>query len=256
MVSQNISMDYIKTLGKKLLTGAYGLWSVTAFVLVTIPTLIVLTVLPGESRRRALVRRAARTIFALTGAQPRVTGLQRLPDDTCVVVANHSSYLDGIILTAVLPPRFSFVIKREMTRVPLAHFLLRRIGSQFVERSERHQRSADARRIMRIASQQRSLAFFPEGTFTAEPGLKRFQSGAFLAAARNEVPLVPVTIRGSREMLPAHHWLPRPGRLEVIVHAPIRTDTGEPSTAELIRLSRERILESLSEPDLLVTDRN
>ncbi|HHQ13777.1 MAG TPA: 1-acyl-sn-glycerol-3-phosphate acyltransferase [Chromatiales bacterium] len=248
-------MDYIKKPAKNLLTGAYGLWSVLALILVTIPTLLVLAVLPGESKRRWLVRNAARAVFTLIGARPAVTGLEHLPDSPCVVVANHASYLDGIILTAVLPPRFSFVIKREMTRVPLAHFLLRRIGSQFVERSERRQRATDARRIMKEASQQRSLAFFPEGTFAAEPGLRRFQSGAFLVAARNGAPLVPVTILGSREMLPAHHWLPVPGRLEVIVHEPVRTDTGEPDTAQLIRLARQRILQSLPEPDLLGVDR-
>ncbi len=249
-------MDYIKTLGRNLLTEARGLWSVLAFALVTIPTLILVAVLPGESRRRRVVRQAARAVFTLIGARPAVTGLEHLPDSPCVVIANHASYLDGIILTAVLPPRFSFVIKREMTRVPLAHFLLRRIGSQFVERSERHQRTADARRIMKEAGQQRSLAFFPEGTFAAEPGLRRFQSGAFLVAARNGMPLVPVTILGSRDMLPAHHWLPVPGRLEVIVHEPIRTDTGEPSTAQLIRLARQHILQNLPEPDLLEMDRS
>ena len=123
----------------------------------------------------------------------------------------------GRILTAALPPRFGFVIKREMTRVPLAHFLLRRIGSEFVERKDTHKSAADARRILQKARAQESLAFFPEGTFTPEPGLRRFHNGAFAAAVRGQVPVVPVVIRGSRSMLPASRALPRPGRLEVIV---------------------------------------
>ena len=113
------------------------------------------------------------------------------------MAANHSSYMDGVILAAVLPPRFGFVIKREVTKVPLVHFFLRRIGSQFVERFDTRRGASDARRILALAESRQCLAFFPEGTFRAEPGLRRFQSGAFAAAVRGDVPLVPVVIRGS-----------------------------------------------------------
>ncbi|MDJ0927485.1 MAG: lysophospholipid acyltransferase family protein [Gammaproteobacteria bacterium] len=232
----------------------YGIWATLAFVVVTFSTILLLVVLPGEDRRRALVKRGASLIFLLFGASPQVHGRANLPDGPCVVVANHASYLDGIILTAVLPPRFSFVIKREMTRVPLAHFLLRRIGSLFVERSEGGRRSADARRILQQASQDRSLAFFPEGTFTAEPGLRPFRSGAFQAALRGRKPLAPIVIRGSRQMLPAGSWLPAPGRLEVEIQQPVPVD-GDAQSAESLTLAcRKRMLTVLGEPDLAAPD--
>ena len=90
-----------------------------------------------------------------------------------------------------------------MTRVPLAHFLLRRLGSEFVERKDARQTVADARRLLQTARRSESLAFFPEGTFTSEPGLRRFHNGAFAAAVRAQMPVVPIVIRGSRHMLPA-----------------------------------------------------
>ena len=68
------------------------------------------------------------------------------------MVSNHASYLDGVVFTAALPPRFGFVIKREMKPVPLAGLLLRRLGSEFVERFDRHQGAADARRVLRNAT--------------------------------------------------------------------------------------------------------
>ncbi len=74
-----------------------------------------------------------------------VKNLERIPAGQCVVVANHASYLDGVVMTAALPPRFGFVIKREMESVPLAGALLRRLGSEFVERFNRHRGGADAR---------------------------------------------------------------------------------------------------------------
>ena len=236
---------------KRLWRLTYGIWATLAFAVVTFLTLVLLLVVPGEERRRGLVKGGASLIFLLFGARPQVIGRANLPAEPCVVVANHASYLDGMILTAVLPPRFSFVIKREMTRVPLAHFLLRRIGSLFVERGDGGRKSADARRILKEASQNdRSLALFPEGTFTVEPGLRPFRSGAFQAALRGRKPLAPLVIRGSRQMLPARCWWLSPGRLEVLIQPPVSVD-GEPRTAtELAAACREQMLAVLGEPDL------
>ena len=96
--------------------------------------------------------------------------------------------LDGLVFTAALPPRFGFVIKREMATVPLAGFLLNRIGSQFVARNQAGQTTRDARRVMRSAESGQSMVFFPEGTFSEEPGLLRFHFGAFATAQRAGCP--------------------------------------------------------------------
>lgn len=226
----------------------YGLWFVAAFLVCVPPTLLLVTVLPGLERRRAAARRAARCLFMVTGMGPAVENGQRLPPHPCVVVANHASYLDGIILCAVLPPRFAFVIKSEMQKVPLAHFLLRRIGAQFVERFHHGRSARDARTILRRARVGESLAFFPEGTFHDEPGLRRFRGGAFAVAVKASAPLVPTVIRGSRHALPASRLLPRPHRLRVTLLEPI--DTAGQTPASLADLSRARILEHLDEPDL------
>jgi len=227
----------------------YGVFAGLTFAAVIVPTIILLAIVPGLHNRRALVKKSAMLIFFVTGVTPRVTGHENLPAQRCVVVANHASYLDGIILTAVLPPRFTFVIKREITRIPFAGFLLRRVGSQFVERFD-HQRSArDARRIMQISASGPSLAFFPEGTFRREPGLQRFRSGAFAVAKRSNLQLVPVIIRGSRDILPARQLLPRPGTLEVIIKPAVGPDHADASTGNLLNACRDSILEDLHEPD-------
>ena len=72
-----------------------------------------------------------------------------------------------------------------------------------------------------VVQQGRSMAVFPEGTFVARPGLLPFHLGAFLAAARAGVPVVPLAILGDRELLPDGRWWPRPGALQVEVCAPI-----------------------------------
>jgi 1-acyl-sn-glycerol-3-phosphate acyltransferase len=229
----------------------YGIFALTAVVVVAAICLILLAVTPGLRRRRRIARESARVAFRIAGIPLTSCGTELIGQRPCVVVANHASYLDGMILTAALPPVFSFVIKREVTSVPFLHLLLRRIGSHFVERFDRHRGGIDARRILRAAQAGEALAFFPEGTFRQEAGLRRFHSGAFAAAARAGLPVVPIVIRGSRELLPAGAWLPRRGRLEVIVRAAIETSNAAAEAVAHVRdSSRRAILELLDEPDL------
>ncbi|MEE8528259.1 MAG: lysophospholipid acyltransferase family protein [Gammaproteobacteria bacterium] len=236
---------------RKLLNNLYGLYFGAVFVVVVTPALILIAVVPGFERRRWIARHTARLIFRLAAMPLEVHDLDRIPRGSSVVVANHASYLDGIVLTAVLPPVFSFVIKREVTRVPAMHLLLRRLGSQFVERYDLRKGAADARRVLRTAGSGQALAFFPEGTFRCEPGLRRFHAGAFVAAARAELEVVPVAITGTRDILPADRNLPRPGRITVKVLPPVPAATNGRSDAPKLRdCARSALLEELGEPDL------
>ena len=238
-----------------LLTRLYGIYVILTFTAVTIPALALLAAVPGEDNRRELARNAAKLWFWLSAVRLNVSGMERLPAQPCVVVANHASYLDGIILTAVLPARFTFVIKKEMTRVPVVNYFLSRLGSVFVDRSNHHRAATDARRILNLAASKKSIAFFPEGTFTAEPGLRRFRNGAFTVAQRGDLPVVPVIIHGSRKMLPAKRRLPVRSRIEVLIKPPVDSDPDQISSDELMHACRSSILENLNEPDYGGLDR-
>jgi 1-acyl-sn-glycerol-3-phosphate acyltransferase len=231
---------------------AYALWTSLAFLAVGIAALVLLALLPGVARRRAAARAAARAFLWLAGMPLTVSFPERIPAGQCVVVSNHASYLDGVVYTAALPPRFAFVIKREMSAVPLAGALLRRLGSEFVERADRKRSAADARRVLRKAAAGSSLVFFPEGTFTATPGLLKFHTGAFASAARAACPVVPAVVRGTRRALPPSGALPRPGRITIEI---LPSLTAEPAESEaaiagLRDRARAAILGALGEPDL------
>src|SRR5690348_11387405 len=189
---------------------AYGIYAIAAVLVLASCTLLATLVLPGVHRRRAAARSGARAFLRVAGMRLTVRCLDRLPAGQCVVVSNHASYIDGVVFTAALPPRFGFVIKREMNGVPLAGLLLRRLGSEFVERFNRNRGAADARRVLRNATNGNSLVFFPEGTFTRTPGLLKFHTGAFLIAARAGCPIVPAVVRGTRHALSPQGGLPKP----------------------------------------------
>lgn len=246
--------DETKIVLRSVILTIYGVYAVTVFALGALATVVAVALLPQLTQRRRAARALARLIFLFAGVPLKVQRVAPLPDTPCVVVANHASYIDGVVLCAVLPPQFGFVIKREVTQAPVVHFLLRRIGAHFVERHDRQRGATDARQLLRAANEGRSLAVFPEGTFRLEPGLRRFHPGAFAAAVSGGLPVIPLAIEGSRAILPAGRWLPRPGRLDLTTYAPIPcTGEGRQEMVRLARAARAVLLRGVSEPDLTLT---
>jgi 1-acyl-sn-glycerol-3-phosphate acyltransferase len=230
----------------------YAAYALISFAVLAISVLLLILPVPWQNTRRAMVRRAARLALAVAGMRLTVLNADRLPSEGCIVVANHSSYLDGIVLYAALPPMFGFVIKREMSRVPLANLLLRRIGAHFVDRGQGQKGARDARKLLKTANQGAALAFFPEGTFRHEPGLMPFRHGAFLIAARSKFAVLPIAIRGTRQALPPGTMLPRPGRIEIELTPlqPAPLSTAEADVQQSMHAARAAILARINEPDL------
>jgi 1-acyl-sn-glycerol-3-phosphate acyltransferase len=236
---------------RRFLQALWGVYALLVFSTLALILLLAVALIPSRNICRLMVHRVARLILLLAGIPIDVRHLDRLPDGPCVIVANHASYLDGPVIAAALPPIFSFVIKQEIRKMPGAHLLLRRVGAQFVERFNRKQSAADARRIMDSAKSGEALAFFAEGTFQRKPGLMKFRMGAFSTAVRADVPVVPMVIRGARQILPSGRWLPRRGKLEVIIQLPVRVNQLAPNpTLELVAAVRAQMMRELGEPDL------
>jgi len=230
----------------------WGLWAWLCFAVACLFSLVVAILVPGEHRRQKLVTFASKMVFALAGVKVTVRGIDNLPTDSCVVVANHASYIDGPLLNGYLPARFGFVIKGEMRDIPVVHFLLRRSGCKFVERKEMTGSTRDARQLVKAAQEGESLGFFPEGTFLLERGVGRFRAGAFVAAIKGGMPVVPVAISGAREMMPSGRLMPRKSGLVIEVLPAIAPGDDEyASSRKLAEASRQRIITAIGEPDLL-----
>ena len=233
----------------------YSVWGVLAwlsFGLAALLALLAALFVPGKARRHKLAALASRAVFVMPRVKVNVKGRDNLPAEDCIVVANHASYVDGPLLKGYLPGRFNFVIKGELRDIPIVHFLLRRSGAKFVERTEQSGSSRDARHIVKAAQGGESLAFFPEGTFRKQPGVGRFRPGAFVAAIRGAMPVVPVAISGTRKMLPSGRFLPWPVPLTIeILPAIAPGDADFADNRRLAEAARQRILAVLDEPDLL-----
>jgi 1-acyl-sn-glycerol-3-phosphate acyltransferase len=242
----------LRSLRRRLLDTTFAVYAHFIFWLLAPPVWLLIAILPRPSWRWTVMRHSARLLFRLTGIAISVEGLEQLPQgQTCVIVSNHASYLDGVMLLAVLPIDFAFVAKSELEKQFIPRLFLRRIGALFVERFDKQRGVADARRTMQTVQAGRSLMLFPEGTFTRMPGLLSFHMGAFVSAAEAGVPLVPVTIRGSRSLLRAGSLFPRRSRIHIIVSSPILPQGSDWAAAVKLRdAGRAALLSHLGEPDL------
>jgi 1-acyl-sn-glycerol-3-phosphate acyltransferase len=200
----------------------FGLRAVLLFGLLALPVWLATQWQADPARAWTLCGRAARALLKLAGVPLRVQGMDALQSGRpCVMVCNHASYLDGMLLVAALPRACTFVAKRELAGQFIAGRFLTRLGTAFVERLDARRSVLDAQRMAEMAQAGRTLLVFPEGTFRADPGLLPFHLGGFLAAAQAGVPVVPLVLTGTREMLAAGRWLPRRAALAVTALPPV-----------------------------------
>ncbi|RFF26562.1 MULTISPECIES: AMP-binding protein [unclassified Wenzhouxiangella] len=232
---------------------AYSAWAWTALGVVFVSLWILVNVLPGLRLRWQLAHRGARLVALLTGTWLQVDGAERLQElpRSCVIVANHASYVDALALAAAIPVPVSVVAKAELFDVRGLKRFLKRTGVEPVERTSAESKVRDSRRIAERA-QGRRLLFFPEGSFDAAPGLRPFHMGAFVTAAVLEGTVVPIALKGTRQKLPADRWNPRPGPVSVLVGEAIEAEGDDwKSAVELRDRARRAILEMSGEPDRL-----
>jgi fatty-acyl-CoA synthase len=230
-------------------TIAAALYTAYAWTLVALALLVLVPRLAAarDARDGSRVTRAwCRALFRLGGFTLDVRGAERLDAaGAAVFVANHASYLDAMVLRAVLPPEARFAAKDRLLRYPVLGRVLRANGVVPVERG----RESSAGALAAVVARGEALAIFPEGTFVRAPGLLPFRLGAFRAAVEARCPVVPLAIRGTRRAWPDETPLIRPGRLEVVVCEPIRPEgEGWPEIVRLRDRAREAIAAAIDEP--------
>jgi 1-acyl-sn-glycerol-3-phosphate acyltransferase len=250
----------LRSMRQLIATRLYGIYARTLFWMIAPFVWTAVAIQPWRSWRWVSMRSGARLLARTSFTPFTVKGLEQLPppDQPCVYVANHASYLDGPVLVAACTRQFSFVAKAELLDRFIPRVFLKHIQARFVERFDQQKGIIDARQLATAVQQGQSLMFFPEGTFTRVSGLLPFHMGAFAVAAEANVPIVPVAIRGTRSILRAGAWFPHHGAIRVIFGEPIYPDKVKETATDspwMIALklrdaTRQDILRHCGEPDL------
>ncbi|BCI89309.1 hypothetical protein NIIDMKKI_45150 [Mycobacterium kansasii] len=140
----------LRRTGRAASAVAFAAYTWAVYLVLGLALVLLLLLLPRERWRWWAVRRSIRLLARLTGTAITVHGLNHLPAQTCIAVANHPSWIDGIVLASVLPPSFHFVVAEQLQQ-GLYGFALRRLGTQFVERHQREQGVADTDQLVGCA---------------------------------------------------------------------------------------------------------
>jgi 1-acyl-sn-glycerol-3-phosphate acyltransferase len=246
-----------KRFARTSLAVAYALYARSMFWVLAPLAWTLVAIIPSMRCRWFVMRSSTRALAFLIGVRLTNEGARNLlpPQQTCIYVANHGSYMDGPIVIAMVPRFFSFIAKAELARQFVPHLFLKRINSRFVERFDLQKSVADSQQLLDHLKTGQSLFFFPEGTFHREEGLLPFHMGAFVLAAEARVPVVTVTIDGSRRVFRADDWMPRRHPIHVTIGTPIdpaACDNKKDNWTIAVWLrdqARTQILEKLPEPD-------
>jgi 1-acyl-sn-glycerol-3-phosphate acyltransferase len=161
-------------------------------------------------------------ILKTSGVEVDVEGLERLdPSRSYVFAANHQSIYDIPIVFASLPYQLRILSKDSIGKVPFLGWHLRWTGHVLVDRAKPG--AGVVKKMARLVAQGHSLIVFPEGTRSVDGSVAHFKGGPFMIAVLAGLPIVPITLVGSRHVMFRGEVTVRPGRVSLIVHDPIET---------------------------------
>lgn len=193
-----------------------------------------------------------RQLLWIAGVEVEIEGTEHLePGRPQIVVANHSSWFDVFALSAYFPERYHYVAKKELSRIPVFGKAWIVCGHIAIDRSDLSSAVASLERAAeKIAGEDATIIMFPEGTRSRTGELQRFKKGAFMLALKAGVPVIPLAIRGSRDVMPKGSWLVRPGRIRLTVGRPISVEEYTVSRRdELVRDARSAVARLLEGED-------
>lgn len=166
----------------------------------------------------------ARTMCAIAFIRVRIVGRDLYDTkQSYIFVANHQSIYDIFPIYGYIGNRFVWIMKQEIQKIPLVGKTCEAVGHIFIDRSS----AIKSKRSMEAAERKLrnglSVVIFPEGSRTRNGAIGHFKRGAFSIAADLHLPVVPITINGAYDTLPAGSCLIKPGKIELIFHQPLDT---------------------------------
>ena len=231
---------------------AYGCYAVAMFALLLFPAWLYVLISPSRKSAARVTTAALRAYLKVAAWRVRVEGREHLRENAPrMLVANHTSYADIVVLMAMLGTDYHFVAKSEVMDMPFFRTFLRKLGHFAFRREDPRARLHQAEQIEDALRRGECVFVFPEGTFTAQSGVRPFHLGAFKAAIAAQREIVPIALDGTRRVLRDGAWLPRPGRITITICPPIAPPSSAQDWQQIVRVrdsAREMIARFAREP--------
>ena len=205
-------------------------WGAIATLVLSMPIMAVSIISPNGNAGFELSRCWAWILIKATGVSLKIRHKHRIhPNQSYIIISNHQSHFDSLALVLTLGIPFRWVAKRELLGIPFFSPALKSLGTVFIDRSNRDKAMASIRSGVAQLPSGVSLIFFPEGTRSEDGAPLPFKKGGFITALETGWPILPVTVNGSRRVLPKGSLVFHSGVIEIVVGDPINSADFRPA---------------------------
>jgi 1-acyl-sn-glycerol-3-phosphate acyltransferase len=166
----------------------------------------------------------AKDLLKLAGARVKVTGAENVPSDRAVLfVSNHQGNFDIPILLGCINKPKAFIAKIEMLKMPIIRTWMRQMNCVFLDRQDLRQSLKVMNEATEYLKLGYSMSIFPEGTRSKGKAMGEFKPGSLRIAIKANVPIVPLTIKGSYKLMEENGFVIKPADVEIVISEPIET---------------------------------
>lgn len=177
----------------------------------------------GGGWQHGCARTWARMLLFFGRVRVTVRGREHIPEGPAIFAANHLSYMDIPVAFGYIPRQFRIMAKASLFHIPFLGWHLRRSGHMPIARANPRRAARSVLEAAGHVKEGMSVFVFPEGGRSPDGALRKFKPGTFLLAIKAGAPVVPVTLNGTRQVLPYNSWRLHPGHVEMVFHPPLAT---------------------------------
>jgi 1-acyl-sn-glycerol-3-phosphate acyltransferase len=189
------------------------------------------------------------SILFSAGVKLQIEGLEKIDKSkSYIYMGNHQSYFDVFSIFSAIPQTVRFMAKKELFKIPLFGWALYTSGTIRIDRSNRSKAISSMNNALDKIRNGVSVVVFPEGTRSEDGKIREFKKGGFVIALKGEIPIIPISISGSRFILQKHSNKIHPGKIKIVFGDPINTkDFGYQERENLGNYVRDIIVKNYDE---------
>jgi 1-acyl-sn-glycerol-3-phosphate acyltransferase len=212
-----------------------ALWAAIATLILAVPIIAAGLLSRTGNLAFSLSKIWAYTMLAVSFVRTEIKNRNRIhPKTSYILISNHQSLYDILALVTTLGIQYRWFIKTEVLKIPLFGYGLYASRNIFIDRSNTARAIESINKGIERLPKGVSLMVFAEGTRSPDGRIHEFKKGGFVTAVRRKIPILPVTVNGSRRILPKGSLAFKPGKIQVVIGDPI--DTGGYTTESVDKL--------------------